>query len=214
MNNKPFLGLCYGLQLATVEYARNVCGMKDAHTTEVNEKTKYRIIDILPTQKELMEKSDYGGTMRLGAYAAILKEDSKVLGLYKETGRLKEDMKRIDDLKKDKNQAFRLGILGTRENQRVSGLQKSKGFLRENKNIVLERHRHRYEVNPEFVDKLEKKGLVFSGYHLRKDDTKLMEYIELPKLKFFVGTQAHPEFKSRLGNPSPLFYGFVKACSK
>ena len=172
--------------------------MKDAHTTEVNEKTKYRIIDILPTQKKLMEKSDYGGTMRLGAYAAVLKDDSKVLGLYKETGRLKEDMKRIDDLKKDKNQAFRLGILGTRENQRVSGLQKSKGFLRENKNIVLERHRHRYEVNPEFVDKLEKKGLVFSGYHLRKDDTKLMEYIELPKLKFFVGTQAHPEFKSRL----------------
>ena len=214
LNNKPFLGLCYGLQLAIVEYARNVCGMKNANTTENDRKTKFPVIDLLPTQKEFMEKSDYGGTMRLGAYAAILKEKSRVLELYKETGRLKDDMKRIDNLKKDKNQAFRLGILGTRENQRFSGPQKSKGFLRENKNIVLERHRHRYEVNPEFVDKLEKKGLVFSGYHLREDNTKLMEYIELPKLKFFVGTQAHPEFKSRLGNPSPLFYGFVKACSK
>ena len=70
------------------------------------------------------------------------------------------------------------------------------------------------ELRPEFVDMLEKKGLVFSGYHLRKDQTKLMEYIELPKHPYFVGTQAHPEFKSRLGNPSPLFYGFVKACAK
>tara|TARA_Y100000310_G_scaffold47186_1_gene43800 strand:- start:26474 stop:28198 length:1725 start_codon:yes stop_codon:yes gene_type:complete len=196
LNNKPFLGLCYGLQLATVEYARNVCGIKDAHTTEVDEKTKSPVIDILPTQKELMEKSDYGGTMRLGAYAAVLKDNSKVLGLYKETGRLKDDMKRIEDLKKDKSQAFRLGILG------------------KNKNIVLERHRHRYEVNPKFVDQLEKKGLVFSGYHLRDDKTKLMEYMELPKHPYFFGTQSHPEFKSRLGNPSPLFYGFVKACSK
>jgi len=134
--------------------------------------------------------------MRLGAYAAVLKEKSKVLELYKDIGRLKEDMKRIDDIKKDKGQGFRLGILN------------------KNKNIVLERHRHRYEVNPKFVLELEKKGLVFSGYHLREDNTKLMEYIELPKLKYFISTQSHPEFKSRLGNPSPLFYGFVKACSK
>jgi len=196
LNNTPYLGLCYGLQLATVEYARNVCGMKDANTTEVNEKTKFPVIDILPTQKELMEKSDYGGTMRLGAYAAVLKDKSKVLELYKETGRLKEDAKRIETLRKDKSQAFRLGILN------------------KSKNIVLERHRHRYEVNPEFVDQLEKKGLVFSGYHLREDGTKLMEYIELPGKSYFLATQSHPEFKSRLGNPSPLFYGFVKACSK
>jgi len=196
LRNIPYLGLCYGLQLAIVEYARNVCGMKNANTTEIG-KTKFPVIDILPTQKKLMEKSDYGGTMRLGAYAAVLKDKSKVLGLYKETGRLKEDLKKIKNLKKDKSQKFRLGILNNN-----------------NKNVVLERHRHRYEVNPEFVDRLEKKGIVFSGYHLRSDGTKLMEYIELPKLKFFVGTQAHPEFKSRLGNPSPLFYGFVKACSK
>jgi len=196
LNNKPYLGLCYGLQLAIVEYARNVCGMKNANTTEVDGKTKFPVIDILPTQKELMEKSDYGATMRLGAYSAVLKKGSRVLELYKETGRLKEDTKKLESLKKDKNQSFRLGILG------------------KNKNIVLERHRHRYEVNPKFVDQLEKKGLVFSGYHLREDKTGLMEYIELPNLKYFIGTQSHPEFKSRLGNPSPLFYGFVKACAK
>jgi len=196
LNNIPFLGLCYGLQLAIVEYARNVCGMSNSNTTEVNDSTKYPVIDIIPTQKKIMEKSNYGATMRLGAYAAVLKDKSKVLDLYKESGRLKEDMNKIEILKKDKNQKFRLGILG------------------KDKNIVLERHRHRYEVNPKFVDILEKKGLVFSGYHLREDNTKLMEYIELPKLKYFVSTQSHPEFKSRLGNPSPLFYGFVKVCSK
>jgi len=195
LNDKPYLGLCYGLQLAIVEYARNVCKMENANTTEINE-TTYPVIDILPTQKELMEKSDYGATMRLGAYAAVLKDKSKVLQLYKDTGRLKEDMNMVEKLKKDKSQSFRLGILN------------------KDMNIVLERHRHRYEVNPEFVQELENKGLVFSGYHLREDNTKLMEYIELPKHLFFVGTQAHPEFKSRLGNPSPLFYGFVKACSK
>ena len=80
--------------------------------------------------------------------------------------------------------------------------------------MVLERHRHRYEVNPKYVDLLEKNGMVFSGYYERFDKTRLMEYIELPNHPFFVGTQAHPEFKSRLGNPSPLFYGFVKACLK
>jgi len=109
---------------------------------------------------------------------------------------LKEDEKRAQELIKDKSQSFRLGVL-------------EKG-----KDAVLERHRHRYEVNPKFVEELEKKGLIFSGYHLREDGTKLMEYIELPKNSFFVGTQSHPEFKSRLGNPSPLFYGFVKSCMK
>jgi CTP synthase len=196
LNSKPYLGLCYGLQLSVVEFARNVCGMKDANTTEINPKTEFPVIDILPTQKELMDKSDYGGTMRLGAYAAILKEKSKVLSLYGETGRLREDTERIEKLKKDKTQAFRLGI------------------LTKNKNVVLERHRHRYEVNPKFVEKLESKGLVFSGYHLRDEKTKLMEYVELPGHPFMISTQAHPEFKSRLGNPSPLFYGFVRACAK
>jgi len=192
----PYLGLCYGLQLAVIEFARNVCGLKDAHTTEINPRTASPVIDVQPAQKEILEKHMFGGTMRLGAYAAILKEKSKVLKLYEETGRLHDDEKRISELMKDKSQAFRLGI------------------LEKNKKIVLERHRHRYEVNPRFVDLLEKRGMVFSGYYERFDKTKLMEYIELPQHPFFVGTQPHPEFKSRLGNPSPLFYGFVKACGK
>ncbi|MEK6950088.1 MAG: CTP synthase [Nanoarchaeota archaeon] len=194
--NTPYLGLCYGMQLAIVEYARNVCNMKDANTTEVDPKTEFPVIDILSSQKELMEKNEYGGTMRLGAYAAVLKDKSQILKLYEKTGRLKEDEKRLQELMKDKSQGFRLGVL-------------EKG-----KKVVLERHRHRYEVNPKFIDELEKNGLVFSGYNLMEDGTKLMEYIELPKNDFFTGTQAHPEFKSRLGNPSPLFYGFVKSCMK
>ena len=196
INKTPYLGLCYGLQLAVVEFARNVCSLKDVHTTEVNPKTSAPVIDVQPAQKEILEKHMYGGTMRLGAYAAILRDKSKVLKLYEETGRLKEDEKRINGLIKDKSQAFRLGIL-------------EKG-----KKTVLERHRHRYEVNPKFVDLLEKNGMVFSGYYMRGDKTKLMEYIELPNHPYFVGTQAHPEFKSRLGNPSPLFYGFVKSCGR
>ena len=190
-NNIPFLGLCYGMQLAVVEFARDVCGMKDANTTEVNKNTKFPVIDILQSQKKLMEESKYGGTMRLGAYAAMLKENSKVLALYKD--RIEEDKKRILNLKG----SFRLGVLET------------------GKKVILERHRHRYEVNPKFVQQLEKCGLVFSGYHIRKDDkAKLMEFIELPNSKFFCATQSHPEFKSTLTNPAPLFYGFVNACSK
>ena len=189
-NNIPFLGLCLGLQLAVVEFARSI-GMK-ANTTEAGE-CKCPVIDILPEQRKILEKNQYGATMRLGAYAAIL-EKSRVLDLYEKTGRLDDDKKRIEELKK--SNSFRLGILDSA------------------KNIVLERHRHRFEVNPEFVEELVKNGLVFSGYHVLENKTKLMEFIELPKHKFFIATQAHPEFKSRLGDASPLFLGFVEACSK
>src|SRR3989338_2583212 len=177
MHNKPYLGLCYGLQLAVIEFARNVCNIKNATTAE-NSRDCAAVIDMLPAQREILEKSKYGGTMRLGAYAASLKEGSSILKIYQETGRLKEDTAKLSELRKDKSQAFRLGILNNL------------------KNVVLERHRHRYEVNPKYIDVMEKNGLVFSGYHLRNDGTKLMEYIELPKLKYFVGTQSHPEFKS------------------
>ncbi|MCX6815768.1 MAG: CTP synthase [Candidatus Aenigmarchaeota archaeon] len=194
-HNLPFLGLCYGLQLAVAEYARNVCGMQTANTTEVDPNTICPVIDILPTQKSILAEGRYGASMRLGAYAAILKEKSRVLDLYKRTGRLEEDLKRIEEIKKN-GQAFRLGIIDGQHN------------------VVIERHRHRYEVNPTFVQELEKAGLVFSGFHHREDGTKLMEYIELPNHRFFVATQAHPEFKSRLGNPSPLFFGFIEACCK
>lgn len=194
-HNIPFLGLCYGMQLAVVEYARNVCGLDRANTAEVDPKTPHPVIDILPTQKELLEKSDYGGTMRLGAYSAILKK-SKTAELYRKTSRLTEDTERLSRLKKDESQAFRLGI------------------LEKDKDTVLERHRHRYEVNPKYVPQLEEKGLIFSAYHIRKDNQKLMEFIELPKHKFFMATQAHPEFKSRLEKPAPLFLEFVRAASK
>src|SRR3989338_1881173 len=127
-NNIHCLGLCYGMQLSLIEFARNVCNLKDANTTEINKNTEYPVIDILPSQRKIMEEGMYGGTMRLGAYAAVLDKSSKVYKLYKETSRLKEDGERIADMKKDKNQSFRLGITG------------------KNDAVILERHRHRYEV--------------------------------------------------------------------
>lgn len=193
-NNIPFLGLCYGLQLAVVEYARNICKLDCANTTEVDKSTRYPVIDLQPSQRKVMEANDYGGTMRLGAYAAMLENNSKVLNLYSETGRVKEDNERLERIRKDKTQLFRIGILD------------------KSKKAVIERHRHRYEVNNQFTQTIEDKGMVFSGFHERLDGERLMEFIELPKHRFFIGTQAHPEFKSRLGNPHPLFYGFVRAC--
>jgi len=174
-HNIPFLGLCYGMQLAVVEYARNVAGMHDAHTTEVAQDTPYPVIDLLPMQKALLANSNLGGTMRLGAYSAHLKTGTRVAGWYAASDRVMHD-------------------------------PKSKAL------VVYERHRHRYEVNPAYVGQLEQAGLVFSGYHERADGTRLMEYIELPEHPFFVATQAHPEFKSRFGNPNPLFVQFAHAC--
>ncbi len=155
--NIPFLGLCLGLQLAVIEFARHVCNLENANSTEMNPDTPYPVIDILPEQKTI---SDKGGTMRLGGYPAILKENTVVRALY-----------------------------GASE--------------------VSERHRHRYEVNPEYHSIIQEKGMVFSGTSL---DGRLVEFIELPNLKYFVATQAHPELKSRMEHPAPLFYGFVKAC--
>ena len=188
-NNVPYLGLCYGLQLAVVEFARNMCGMK-AHTSEVDAKAECPVIDIIESQKKILEDHRYGGTMRLGVYAASLKP-SATLELYRKTGRLAADMKKLKGI----TEAFRIG--------------RTKGEF-----IVLERHRHRYEVNPSYAVKLEQKGMAFPGFHETAEGTKLMEFIELPKHKFFAATQAHPEFKSRLEDPSPLFLGFVEACMK
>ncbi len=157
-NNIPFLGLCYGLQLAIVEFARNVCNLNGAHTTEVNQTTEFPVIDILDEQKSI---SDKGGTMRLGAYTAVLKDNTKVKSIYN------------------------------------------------NLNFVSERHRHRYEVNPKFHDVLQDGGMVFSGMN---EAGNLVEFIELPNHKFFIGTQAHPEFKSSLLKPAPLFDKFVESC--
>jgi CTP synthase len=161
-NGIPYLGLCLGMQLAVVEYARNMCGMKDAQTIEVDKKTTCPVIDFIPEQVKIVLESRYGATMRLGAYPAILKKGSLIHKIY-------------------------------------------------DQNKVYERHRHRYEVNPEYVNKLEECGIVFSG---RSPDGVLMEFMELPDHPYFVGTQAHPEFKSRPMKPAPMFDGLIKAAKK
>jgi CTP synthase len=163
-NKIPYFGLCYGMQLATVEFARDVLKMKGANTTEVDPKTKYPIIDILPEQKTLLANSNYGASMRLGAYPAVLKK-------------------------------------GTIAERAYGATQ------------ISERHRHRYEVNPAFVEQLEKGGLVFSG---QSPSRRLMEVAELPRdaHPFFVGTQFHPELKSRPLRAHPLFREFVKAAKE
>jgi CTP synthase len=160
-NKIPYFGLCYGMQLATVEVARDVLGWRKANTTEIDPRTKYPVIDILPEQRKLMEEQNYGGTMRLGAYPAVLKNGTIARDAY---GREK----------------------------------------------ISERHRHRFEVNPIFVKRLEKAGIVFSG---QSPSRRLMEIMELPRAvhPFFLGTQFHPELKSRPLDPHPLFREFVKS---
>ena len=191
----PFLGLCYGLQMAVVEYARNVVGLQDANSAENDADSANLVIDIQYNQRAVIEESRYGGTMRLGGYAAVLKRDSLVLDLYEASGRLEDDAYRIEQMRRTPDEAFRVGVI----------LQSERA--------VVERHRHRYEVSPKYVDLLEDYGLVFSGCHRREDGTKLMEFIELAEHPFFLATQAHPEFKSRLEQPAPLFFGFIEAAA-
>lgn len=157
----PYFGLCYGMQLMVVEYARNVLRLKDAHTAEIDLESKHLVIDVMPDQKEKIAKSDMGGTMRLGEYPCVLGK----------------------------------GTVAARAYAKVE---------------VSERHRHRYEVNPEYVERLKAKGLVFSG---TSPDRKLMEIAELPHdvHPFFLGTQFHPEFHARPLAPHPLFTAFIKA---
>ncbi|WP_041671553.1 CTP synthase [Acetobacterium woodii] len=156
VNKIPFLGLCLGLQLAVIEFARNVAGLKGAHSVELDPETPYPVINLMEEQKKII---DMGGTMRLGLYPCELMDGSKALEAYGE------------------------------------------------KNIN-ERHRHRYEVNDDFITELEAKGLVFSGM---SPDRVLVEMIEIKDHPWFVATQAHPEFKSRPNKPHPLFNSFVKA---
>jgi len=169
-NKIPYFGLCYGMQLAVVEFARNVVEMKKANTTEINPKTPFPVIDILLEQKKNIEEKSYGGTMRLGAYPALLKKGTIAYKAY-------------------------VNSQWSIVNGRIS-----------------ERHRHRYEVNPKYIERIEKKGLVFSGV---SPDRRLMEIAELPQSvhPFFLGTQFHPEFKSRPLQPHPLFVEFIRAAS-
>lgn len=194
-NNIPYLGLCFGMQVAICEFARNVCKLKDASTAEIHADTPHPVINIIETQKSKLAEVGYGGTMRLGAYAAIIDPESHLYAMYKKSGRIKADRERLKVLKQDPSQKFRLGI------------------LKDTDTVILERHRHRYEVNPSYIDQLTGEGLVFSGYHQREDETKLMEFIELPGHPCFIATQAHPEFTSRLGSPNPMFLDFVRAAS-
>jgi len=156
-NNLPFFGLCLGMQCAAIEFARNVAGLKDAHSFEFKKDCKNTIIDILPEQKEV---EDFGGTMRLGSYPCSIETGTIAHKLY-------------------------------------------------DKELVFERHRHRYEFNNDFRAELVEKGLVISG---TSPDKRLVEIIELSNHPFFIGVQFHPEFLSRPTRPHPLFEGFVKAC--
>jgi len=158
-NKVPFLGLCLGMQCAVIEFARNVCGMKGAHSTEFDPDTPFPVIDLLPEQKDIEE---LGGTMRLGLYPCKLTEGTLTYSAYQDE-------------------------------------------------LIYERHRHRYEFNNEYRETLTKKGLVISGV---SPDDRLVEIIELKDHPWFVGTQFHPEFKSRPNRPHPLFREFVRAALK
>jgi CTP synthase len=169
----PYLGLCYGMQLAVVAYARKVLGWIDANTTENDKKTKHPVIDLIDDQKELMKKRAYGGTMRLGGWEANVKKGTRAYELYKNSDK----------------------------------------FIKGKGGLTSERHRHRYEFNNKFAKDLEKAGLVISARSVAEN---LVEIIELPESghPFFMGTQGHPEYKSRPADPHPIFVEFLKAASK
>jgi CTP synthase len=179
-NKIPYFGLCYGMQLAVIEFCRNVVGWKDAHTAEINPASSRLVIDIMPEQKKLLAEEKYGATMRLGSYPAVLKEGTIA----------------FDSYLSDKTSAASEILIKDDENK-----------------TICERHRHRYEVNPEYMAEIEKSGMIFSGV---SPDGRLMEIAELPKNvhPFFLGTQFHPEFKARPLHPHPLFSSFIDACLK
>ncbi len=163
-NKIPYFGLCYGMQLMVIEYARHILGIEDAHTTEINPGTPHPVVDVMPEQVALIEANNYGGTMRLGVYEEHVKEGTIAHEAY-------------------------------------------------GKDVVEERHRHRYEINPEYVQQIADGGLVFSA---TSPDGILMEIAELPREEhpFFLGTQAHPELQARPLDPHPLFTAFLKAASE
>ncbi len=159
VNDIPFFGICLGMQCAVIEYARNVCGWKDANSTEFNEESEYPIIDIMPDQKDI---ENMGGTMRLGKYACKLHKGSNAYNAY-------------------------------------------------GSDMVYERHRHRYEVNNNLRYKLTENGMRLTGMNPERD---LVEIVEIKDHPWFVGVQFHPELRSTVNNPQPLFVDFVKASLK
>ncbi len=167
----PYLGLCYGMQLAVVAFARHVLEHANANTAENDPHTAYPVIHLMPAQKDFMEKRAYGGTMRLGAWEAVVAKDTLAYAAYDE----------------------------------------SNDFIDKDKGLTSERHRHRYEFNNQYLLDFEQKGFIFSARSVREN---LVEIIELPKSlhPFYLGTQGHPEYKSRPLKPHPLFVAFLKAC--
>lgn len=155
-NNVPFFGICFGMQCAVIEYARNVLGLEDAHTTEISEDCKDPVINIMEEQKNI---ANMGGTMRLGSYKCELKNKSKVASAY-------------------------------------------------NSEVVYERHRHRYEFNNDYLTLFEENGMIATG---KNPESNLVEIVEIPSHPWFVGVQFHPEYKSTVAKPHPLFCAFVKA---
>ncbi|MCB0485660.1 MAG: CTP synthase [Flavobacteriaceae bacterium] len=156
-NNIPFFGICLGMQMAVIEFARNVVGLSDANSTEMNKTTPHPVISLMEEQKNIV---NMGGTMRLGAWSCKLTKSSKVYEAY-------------------------------------------------HTEMISERHRHRYEFNNAYLDKITAAGIKVSGIN---PDTNLVEIIELPSHPWFVGVQYHPEYKSTVLNPHPLFVAFIKAC--
>jgi CTP synthase len=167
----PYLGLCYGMQLACVAFARSALGWKDANTTETNKDTSHPVIYIIPSQKELLERRAYGGTMRLGGWEAVVEKGTEAYKLY----------------------------------------DKAHDFINKEKGLTSERHRHRYEFNNVFAKDFEKAGFVISARSVKEG---LVEIIEVPDHPFYMGTQGHPEYKSRPLQPHPLFLGFIEATSR
>lgn len=181
----PYLGLCFGMQMAVIEFAKNVLKIKDASSQESDAKTTNPVIHVMPSQAEYLKKHQYGGTIRLGSYPCLLKKDSLIYDLYQK-------------YTSDKSSPWYTDI--------PSNYQKSRTT-----EVIFERHRHRYEFNNQYREQFEKAGLTISG---TSPDGLLVEAIELPNHPFFIGTQFHPEYISRPLTPHPIFLGFVNACKK
>lgn len=172
-NKLPFLGLCFGMQMAVIEFARNVLGLERANSTEVSPETPHPVIHIMPKQEEYLKKHQYGGTIRLGAWPCRLTKGTKLAKIYE------------------------------KHSQTSPTNLDPKPYI-----LIYERHRHRYEFNSRYRRRFEKAGMKISGV---SPDGKLVEVIEIADHPFFVGTQFHPEYKSRPLQPHPLFLEFIKA---
>jgi CTP synthase len=156
-NNIPFFGICLGMQCAVIEFGRNVLNLEGAHSTEINHKTKFPVIDLMEEQKSVIDK---GGTMRLGGYKCVIDKSSRTYKIY-------------------------------------------------SKDEIVERHRHRYEFNNKYFEDYKSHGMIPVGTN---PESGLVEIIEIPDHKWFIGVQFHPEYSSTVINPHPLFVSFIKAC--